>query len=115
MGYRSEVAIGLTDDAARLLEAIMLVDDEVADLVRSGNQTMPLASDPTREDRGGKLYWDWIKWYDMFDDVSKMENFLAILPDEDYKFVRLGEESDDVEERGHYYDAEIYVSRSISW
>ena len=67
-------------------------------------------------DCGDKWYWDYVKWYDGYECVDFIESFLAdCIPEEDYRLVRIGEDNDDVEERGDYWDAEIYVQRTISW
>ena len=78
------------------------------------DKTAPLATD-AGADYEGKLYWDYVKWYDGYDEVGFIEEFLESIPDEDYRFIRLGEDSDDNEERGEYFDSDIYISRSISW
>ena len=126
MGYRSEVCIGFTDAAGRLFKTMLdhLPDDhEVRDLVKDAEQNFtqnildkaaPLSTERL-SDYEGKLYWNYVKWYQRFDDVGFIEDFLSAIPDEDYRFVRIGEDQDDSENRGEYYDAEIYINRSISW
>ena len=117
MGYRSEVAIGLTDNASRLLEAIAKHDQDLRELCEGSEGTIVFNDDcpDPATDRGGVLYWDYVKWDDFYPDVGAIEEFLAILQDEQYRFVRLGENTDDSEERGYYHDCEIYINRSISW
>ncbi len=124
MGYRSEVCIGLTDDASRLFrtmlehlpeghEAIALIKD-----AETMNHHHPWQDQhkSTEKDCEDKLFWSYVKWYEGYECVDFVETFLnECIPEEDYRFVRIGEESDDVEERGEYWDAEIYVQRSISW
>ena len=124
MGYRSEVCIGLTDDAARLFRTILdhlPEHHELRQLVKDAHTSRnhhPWGEEHKTEDKDceDKLYWDGVKWYDGFEDVDFIEAFITdCIPEEDYKFVRIGEETDDVDERGDYWDAEIYVQRSISW
>ena len=124
MGYRSEVCIGMTDDAARLFKTILdhvpqtgevhsLVEGGLDQGLDSGGST---GYKETNMDCEIRLYWDYVKWYDGYDDVGFITSFLEdCIPEEDYRFVRIGEESDDVEESGDYYDSDIYVQRSISW
>ena len=124
MGYRSEVCIGLTDDGMRLLRTMMdhLPDDHEAHSLLKDAQTMRGCgpwSDGHKDsttDCEDKMHWDYIKWYEGYECVEFVERFLSeCIPEEDYRFVRIGEESDDVEERGEYWDAEIHIHRSISW
>ncbi len=126
MGYRSQVCIGLTDNAARLL--MTMVDHlpehhEARHLLKASTGYGPSHARGERlkhrcpdSDCETKFYWDNVKWYEGYEDVGFIEEFVseAIEP-EDYRFVRVGEETDDLEERGEYYDAEIWVTRSISW
>ncbi len=112
MGYRSTVAIAFTDHAVRLLDAIAGHIPELAELIAEAErQTI----NDCEDDKGGKLYWDYIKWYDGYNPISALEQFLCCIPDEDFHFLRLGEEPADIEERGGFYESEMYVNRSIEW
>ena len=62
-----------------------------------------------------KLHWDYVKRYDGFEDVDFIETIITALPEEDYMLVRLGEDQDDNEQRGDYWDSDIHITRSISW
>jgi hypothetical protein len=124
MGYRSEVCIGLTDDATRLLRTILdhiPETHEVHNLVKDAktihyHQVWEKQHKDPEVDCDSKMYWDYVKWYDSYDCVGFIEDFLEnCIPEEDYKFVRIGEESDDISERGEYWDADIHVQRTISW
>lgn len=113
MGYRSEVAIALTDDATRLLKAIE--EHEVfGGLLTDAEGTYPKHLDP-EADNHCKLYWSYIKWYEGYNDIDTLNNFMNGIPDEDYLFVRSGEELEDNEYNGEYYDGEIYISKSLQW
>ncbi len=124
MGYRSQVCIGMTDDASRLFRTMLehvpesheihgLLKD--AETYRQPHPWGDKHKNPN-EDCEDKLYWDHVKWYDGYEDIDFIESFLAdCIPEEDYRLVRVGEETDDVEERGDYCDSEIFVQRSISW
>ena len=123
MGYRSEVCIGVTDDASRLFRTLLdhlPEHHEVKQLIKDAEsqryqpwEDQHKSPDADCED---KMYWQYVKWYEGYECVDFIESFLAdCIPEEDYRFVRIGEESDDVEERGEYWDAEIYIQRAISW
>ena len=123
MRYRSEVCIGMTDDASRLFRTILEhlpEHHEVKQLVKDAATQRTWAWKDQHKspdvDCEDKMYWDYVKWYEGYDCVGFMEDFLEnCIPCEDYRFVRIGEESDDVEERGEYCDADIHVHRTISW
>ena len=123
MGYRSEVCIGMTDDAMRLFRTLLEhlpEKHEVHNLVKDAKTYLHHPWEDQHKDPNvdceDKMYWEYIKWYEGYECVDFVETFLAdCIPEEDYRFVRIGEENDDVEERGDYWDAEIFVQRSISW
>ena len=121
MGYRSEVCIGLTDPATRLLATILEhlpKDHETHRLIEDTASSIKLrdrSHKNTKMDCGTKLYWDSVKWYEGYECVDFIEEFLSMIPPEDYRLVRLGEEVDDNYESGEYFDSDIYISRSISW
>ena len=110
MGYRSEVAIQFSDDAVRLLYAVAEHRGELKELLEEAETTIDLEAD----DISGKLHWDYIKWYDGFPCVDAVETIMMTIPDEDFHFIRIGEEADDITQRG-YGDGEMYVQRSIVW
>ena len=56
-----------------------------------------------------------MKWYDSYTEVQQMETFLYnLLEDDTYLFLRIGEETDDMETQGHYWESDMYIQRSIS-
>jgi hypothetical protein len=113
MGYRSEVAIALTDDATRLLKAIE--EHEVFDdLLTSAEGSYPKHLDP-EVDNWCKLFWGDIKWREDWPEIAAFHEFIAGLPEEDYLFVRSGEDLEDNTFDGQFYDSEIYISKSLQW
>ena len=83
------------------------------------------------EEKGNMLFaWDCIKWYDSYEEIRAIEDFLDWCDSEDvpsqdakgervdgdecYRFVRIGEEVEDIEERGSgFWD--VGVRRSIKF
>lgn len=66
------------------------------------------------------LIWDWVKWYDEFEEIAEIENTVDLLIDKDEKgyqisYCRIGEEEGDVEHRcsSNFYDEYIHVSREF--
>ena len=111
MGYRSEVCIALDASAADSLNAYMEVlpnNKHIKELLND--------ADGTIESEGVlKYYWDHIKWYEGYPGIDVLDTLLCNLPDEAYGFVRIGEDSQDIEERGLPYEFDIHVTRSITW
>lgn len=110
MGYRSQVTLALRPKAAALFTTVRARGGELPALIED--------ADTGNHNDGSESYsWDHVKWYDSYACVNAIEQFMDRLDTEDmedqYRFVRIGEESDDNEQRGHGF--EIYVSRSIEW
>ncbi|MCK9241258.1 hypothetical protein [Desulfocurvus sp.] len=104
MGYRSDVALALSGAGQRrLMHAASETDNEtrqdLKDLLQSGL---------VREDEGTQdalYFWDDIKWYpDCFPGPGFLEAFLESLEPEEYLFLRLGEDWDDSQSRGLWWE-----------
>lgn len=65
------------------------------------------------------LIWEWVNWYDDFEDVAKVEEIMDELDkhyDEDgygYKFLRIGEDDTDVEDTTNNCYVELWMRREI--
>ena len=107
MGYRSEIVITLSKEAKKILEEKLdNLPDEEAENIES-----MLSSSDTHfiHESGAELYhWTWIKWYNSYPEVAFIEDFLNSLDDEghneDYCFLRIGEDLGDIEQQGFFYD-----------
>ena len=99
MGYCSEVKIAMRE--SDYIELLNRVDyytnkDSLSIFVKD------MCSAKTVVNNGQKvviLHWDWVKWYQEFKEVQYIEDYLAELSEQckPYKFVRIGEESSDIE------------------
>ena len=123
MGYRSQVCIGMTDDAMRLFRTMLdhvPESHEIHSLIKdaeSWRQSYPWDEGHKSPDKDceEKLYLYHVKWYDGYECIDFVESFLTdCIPEEDYRLLRIGEENEDIEERGDYWDAEIFIQRTIS-
>ncbi len=108
MGYRSEVVIKFSDEAAEVVRAARDLCPILKELF-DGNEA---SSDPDRVD---VLYFSYAKWYEDYKEVAAIEDLLEQLNEEDFGFMRVGEETGDVETRGEPWEYNIHLSRSISW
>ena len=95
MGYRSEVAIAMKKSDFEELEGrIKLTNKEnVLNLLEVRDHFV---------DRGDVVIikWDWIKWYDEFEEVDYIDNYLCELREKGHpcSYVRVGESYDDIDE-----------------
>ena len=106
MGYRSEVAIKCEEKAFKMLK-------ETYDRVNFAPHKV------YKDEDCFILYWDWVKWFDCYDDVSAIEDVMSKLDQLDdtegygYRFMRLGENDDDIETRENDYNIELWMIRKI--
>ena len=111
MGYRSDVAIALTYSEATLLKELSDSDEELKELL-----DMAITSEhwpPEGEGYITKFKWEYQKWYVSFPCVFAMTRFMNNIDDENYRFLRIGEEPQDIEEEGHLLCDGMYISRYI--
>lgn len=101
MGYRSEVGFAIKGTAlAELIEG----DSSLTDLVKICLNDADLHK---KSDDGNHLFiWDDVKWYP-YDEVAAFEKRLNCIDSESYRFIRLGENDDDTETQGGWYDNEF--------
>jgi len=135
MGYRSEVVLVVGKEVMPQFMVTMAKSPDA--------RALCFAEAERREDYGedGNMLFAWngIKWYDSYEGIRAIGDFLDwcdaeqvpvsdeqkaqdksptpvthVDGDECYKFVRIGEEIDDTEERGSgFWD--VYVSRTIEF
>lgn len=113
MGYRSEVAIKCEGKAFEMFKKAFqdgvscILPDKI---FKDGDEYI--------------LYWDWVKWYEDYEDVRIILSVMDELdtlqnPNDDntgygYKFLRIGEDNDDVETRENSWDIELWMIRKIN-
>ena len=120
MGYRSDVAycMAFADEAKRdaFHELVRLRKDVMSKELEQFcaiDEAMPWITASIKD----------VKWYDSFEDVRAHEDMLELCVEcgGSYKFVRIGEEYDDLDEReGGDGDVDVpwdafYVERTIVW
>lgn len=111
MGYRSEVAIKCKEDAYKMLKKTCQKMDIMPNKIfKDGDEYI--------------LHWDCIKWYEDCEDVSaiiKTLDKLDELQDSNdyettgygYRFMRLGENDEDIETRENDWNIELWMIRKI--
>ena len=126
MGYRSQVVLAISKHLTPFLTLKVTQNKAAESLVFADADTFD-------RDYGGDkswlLVWDSIKWYESYEDIQALELFIHEACSDEYKFeidgkkehssehirfVKVGEESDDIELRGDgFWD--IYPHTSISY
>ena len=124
MGYRSQVVLAIGIEAMPQFMSTMAKSPEAREMCFAH-------TDRLEKDYDGKgnmlFYWSGIKWYDSYEGVHAIQDFLdwaceevieidgqRAFVDEFVKFIRTGEEMDDNESRGCGFD-DIYITRSIEF
>ncbi len=112
MGYRSEVVLALRPDASILLSTVIARGGPAASMFDADDVDVEKRPD------GSVIYhWHGIKWYDSYPEIQVVEKFMQRLEDESmdesYRFVRIGEDTDDSDTRGWGFD--INISRAIEF
>lgn len=110
MGYRSDICLLLNRPGVMSLKA-KLASKETSDKIRS--EVEYLLSHAVKhlvDAESGAECWHWtdLKWYDCdpeyYPEVDFIEKLMAELDEEDYRFMRVGEDYDDLEVKGCYLD-----------
>ena len=124
MGYRSQVVLAVSKELLPHFLNVMAKVPEARELVFAHNDEL---DQNYQNDGHFFVRWDGIKWYDSFNDITAIQNFVDTadcdefeLSDgaggssENFRFVRIGEDSSDVDCNGYGFD-HIYPYTSISW
>lgn len=98
MGYRSQVALKTTTEGYLLFK---MFDDSI-----EAKEEKPLAYMHIEKTPTGfyKISHDDIKWYESYKDIQNFMKMLDTLTEQDipYKFIRIGEDEDDIEIHENY-------------
>jgi len=126
MGYRSQVVLAISKHLTPFFTLKVTQNKAAESLVFTDADTFD-------RDYGGDkswlLVWDSIKWYESYEDIQALENFIAEACGDEYefevegkaqassehiRFVRVGEESGDIELSGDgFWD--IYPNTHICY
>ncbi len=105
MGYRSDVAIGLTKEADVQLR---LSDKKLA------IQVLDEADDTSKYENHTNYFLEGVKWYQGYPDVDQVMEFLDSLHHDEFGFIRIGENDDDIDIKGDPYEYGIELNRHLS-
>lgn len=122
MGYRSDVVLAVSKDLMPHFLNVMAAEPDTRAFVFKHCDTL-------QEDYEGKgtflVAWNDVKWYESYPEVKAIQGFIEeceadLIEDiedcyEHYRFVRLGEDSGDVAEKGELLCFDIGITRSLSY
>ena len=124
MGYRSEVILAVGPEVMPQFMVTMAKSPEARKLCWSEHDEM--IKDYCNIKGAFLFRWNHIKWYDSFEEVEAIQDFIQwcadeqievdgkqVEADEYYRFVRIGEEMDDNEVHGWGFD--IHIERSATY
>lgn len=106
MGYRSTVYLRINAPIVEVVQAAAKLDPKLEEILKQGQEEFGSDTD---------YYWESIKWYDERPDIRAIEDMLDELDDDDFGFIRLGEEQGDIENKGMPYDYEMYTQTTVEW
>ena len=118
MGYYSDTALTLTKKGVEALSN-KLTDRETPEETRGEVQDLLSQADShyTNSSSGAMVWhWAWNKWYSDFSEVAFVESLMHEMDDEDYLFIRIGEDYADTETRGCFWENPfgMELNRSIA-
>ena len=119
MGYRSDVAIAIHKDLHGEFLTFLNTEELMAQIFGD------MSDFQFDKDYQGEGHWlftcNSVKWYTNFDDykdIQMFEKFMDAMDEKSkheaqYRFIRIGEELEDIEYRGDWCESDIHVHRSI--
>ena len=124
MGYRSEVILAVGPEVMPQFMVTMAKSPQARELCWADHDEMIR---DYNDEKGAFLFrWSGIKWYDSFECVAAIQDFLDWCESERievegeevdacefYRFVRVGEEMDDNEVQGWGFD--IHIERNMTY
>lgn len=103
MGYYSEVALVFTAKGAEIMRSLVN-EQELGTALQTRNFLEEAdAHSIDSKSRAEFFHWDSVKWYFIFEEVTCITSVMEELDDEDFLFIRIGENFDDLETHGAYW------------
>lgn len=115
MGYRSEVVFAVGPPLVDKFLAVVAASEEVRDLIKWDDKHQEGIRFDYYEKGDIFVILRSVKWYDGSEAVDKIMEFMndasenTMHEEEWFRFVRLGEDLDDIVQMGYYNNDRIYV------
>ena len=106
MGYRSDVFLRIAEPLVEVVQAAAKLDPKLEEMLKEGES-----------DHGSKtdFYWEGYKWYEGYPEIRAIEDMLDDLDEDDFGFIRLGEDQGDIEQKGYPSEYDMYTSTTVDW
>ena len=118
MGYRSDIGLALTKEGSSRLQEKLNSLDKSSDIFSNVTTLLEYAHKHQKHEKSGAelFLWDYLKWYDNYPDVRFFEDLMGELEWDDFLFLRIGEDMNDNEEKGSFWDNpfELSILRTIA-
>ena len=118
MGYRSDVGLALSKAGAlRLQEKLYALDKNSESYIQTTHLLEYAHKHQKHDESEAELFlWDYLKWYDNYPDVRFIKDLMNELESDDFLFLRIGEDMNDNEEKGSFWDNpfELTILRTIT-
>lgn len=115
MGYYSDAALALNHEGVNVLEQKLNREIENAQEVRD---FLKAANCHYKDLQSNAEIWQWldVKWYLDDPEINFIERFMSDIDDENYRFIRIGEDYDDTEVRGYFIENpfDLELSRTMT-
>ena len=120
MGYRSEVVFAVAPPLVDKFLAVMAASEKVRDLIKYDEYNKEGIRFNHYNEGDIVVNLNYIKWYEGYEEVDKIKEFFNEAEENDdrdkFRFIRIGESSDDQEVMGYYEYEQLYIpSPSICW
>ena len=128
MGYRSQVVLAISPEAAPAFLALCAKHPEVMELCQNADDFTSGYEQPGDY----FMHWSSIKWYDAYPEIDALYAFVCALEEDDFteygedsdpdgmqwhecfKYIRIGEDWEDYDQRGYGFP-DIMSYRSLSF
>lgn len=99
MGYYHNIVLAVAPEATDTFYALLSSDEELFQMVRIGSDNFD-----TSQFRKGDVLVEWydVKWGISYPEVAKLHKWIEGQNEGYYRFLRIGEDRDDIEEHGDY-------------
>lgn len=103
MGYYSEAALVFTAKGAETMRS-MIDEQQLGMALRTRNFLEESMHAVDSESHAEFFHWNSVKWYLMFEEITCINSVMEELDDEDFLFIRIGEDFEDLEIQGRYWE-----------
>lgn len=104
MGYYSEAALVFTAKGAETMRS--MIDEQQLGMALRTRNFLEEANTHSIDSKSFAefFHWDSVKWYQMFEEIACINSVMEELDDEDFLFIRIGENFEDLEIQGRYWE-----------